>query len=105
MRQKEFESASIEAGSEGSGWLEIFVHGKLGKNNAGRLADAAPFSGCSLEQDPHRESTLTRIAIFSTGTRQKRLDVLGIEIFLVHGRRALLQSTPALFRRQVMMPS
>jgi hypothetical protein len=87
MRQKEFESTSIEAGSEGSGWFEIFVHWKLGKNNAGRLADAAPSSGCSLEQDPHRESTLTRIAIFSTGTRQKRLDVLGIEIFLVHGRR------------------
>jgi hypothetical protein len=37
---EEFESASTEAGSEGSGWLEIFVHGKLGKNNAGRLADA-----------------------------------------------------------------
>jgi hypothetical protein len=36
---EEFESSSTEAGSEGSGWLEIFVHGKLGKNNAGRLAD------------------------------------------------------------------
>ena len=39
---EEFERASTEArlGSEDSGWLEIIVHGKLGKNNAGRLAAA-----------------------------------------------------------------
>ena len=39
---EEFERASTEArfGSEGSRWLEIIVHGKLGKNNAGRLAAA-----------------------------------------------------------------
>jgi hypothetical protein len=37
---EEFESASTEAKSEGSGWIEIIVEGKLGKNNAGRLADA-----------------------------------------------------------------
>jgi hypothetical protein len=37
---EEFEGASTEARSEGSGWLEIIVQGKLGKNNAGRLADA-----------------------------------------------------------------
>jgi hypothetical protein len=33
---EEFESASTEARSEGSGWLEIMMEGKLGKNNAGR---------------------------------------------------------------------
>jgi hypothetical protein len=37
---EEFESASTEARSVSSGWLEIIVDGKLGRNNAGRLADA-----------------------------------------------------------------
>ena len=37
---EEFKRASTEARSEGSGWLEIIMEGKLGKNNAGRLADA-----------------------------------------------------------------
>jgi hypothetical protein len=37
---EEFKSVSTEARSVSSGWLEIFVHGNLGKNNAGRLADA-----------------------------------------------------------------
>jgi hypothetical protein len=37
---EEFESASTEARSESSGWVEIIVEGKLGKNNSGRLADA-----------------------------------------------------------------
>jgi hypothetical protein len=37
---EEFESASIEARSEGSGWLEIIVQGKLGTNKAGKLAEA-----------------------------------------------------------------
>jgi len=59
---EEFESASTEAKSEGSGWIEIIVEGKLGKNNAGRLADAKQAraahhsSGCS--SDPHRVRTL-----------------------------------------------
>jgi hypothetical protein len=35
-----FESASAEARSESSEWLEIIVDRKLGKNNAGRLADS-----------------------------------------------------------------
>lgn len=37
---EDFESASIEVKTESSKWLEIIVDGKLGKNNAGRLADA-----------------------------------------------------------------
>jgi hypothetical protein len=88
---EKFESASTEARSVGSGWLEIIVDEKLGRNNTGRLADAqqarapCPSSGC--RSDPHRVRTLTGIAILSTGTRQKRLDVLGIEFFLAHDRQ------------------
>ena len=37
---EDFESASIEVKTESSKWLEIIVDGKLGRNNAGRLADA-----------------------------------------------------------------
>jgi hypothetical protein len=37
---EEFESASTEARSVSLGWLEIIVDGKLGRKNAGRLADA-----------------------------------------------------------------
>jgi hypothetical protein len=48
---------------------------------------AAPSAGCSMDPDPHGVRILTQFPIFSTGTRQKRLDVLGIENFLVHGRR------------------
>jgi hypothetical protein len=51
---EEFESTSTEARSEGLGWLEIIVQGKLGKNNAGKLAEAKQAcaahhsSGCSI---------------------------------------------------------
>jgi hypothetical protein len=58
---------------------------QAGRRTAG--ARVAPSSGCSLDQDPHRVHTLTRIAIFLTGTRQKLLDVFGIDIFLFHSRR------------------
>jgi hypothetical protein len=37
---EKFESASTEVRSVGSGWLEIIVDGKLGRNYTGRLADA-----------------------------------------------------------------
>jgi hypothetical protein len=87
---EEFESASIEVRSESSEWLEIIVDGKLGKNNAGRLADAkqaraAHSSSCS--SDPCRVRALTRIAIFSTGSRRKRLVVLEIQILLSLGHQ------------------
>ena len=63
---EEFESASTEAESEGSGWLEIFVHGKLGKNNAGRLADTRQA----------RAPPLLPVAVFfNRRVHQERLDV------------------------------
>ena len=37
---KEFEEAAIEARSESSKWVEVLVEGKLGKNNALKLAGA-----------------------------------------------------------------
>ena len=37
---KEFEEAAIEARSESSKWVEVLVKGKLGKNNALKLAGA-----------------------------------------------------------------
>ena len=41
---KEFEEAAMEARSEGSKWVEVLVEGKLGRNNALRLADAKQVS-------------------------------------------------------------
>ena len=35
---KEFEEAAIEARSESSKWVEVLVEGKLGRNNALKLA-------------------------------------------------------------------
>ena len=88
---EEFEGASTEARSEGSGWLEIIMEGKLGKNNAGRLADAKQAraahhsSGCSL--DPHRVRTLARTNTLSAGPLRKRLYVLDIQYLLGHGQQ------------------
>jgi hypothetical protein len=88
---EEFESASTEARSEGSGWLEIIVQGKLGKNNAGRLADAKQAraahhsSGCS--SDPHRVRTLARTKTLSAGPLRKRLVVLDIQFLLGNGQQ------------------
>jgi hypothetical protein len=85
---EEFESTSTEARSEGSGWLEIIMEGKLGKNNAGRLADAMQASaahhssGCS--SDPHRVRTLARTNTLSSGPLHKRLVVLDIQFLLGH---------------------
>jgi hypothetical protein len=86
---EEFESASTEARSVSSGWLEIFVHGNLGNLRTtlagwpthGRRARSPFFQ---LQFGP---ALSARVAVFLTGTRQKRLDVLGIAIFLVNGRR------------------
>jgi hypothetical protein len=36
---EEFESASIEVKTASSGWVELIVDGKLGKNNAVKTAD------------------------------------------------------------------
>jgi hypothetical protein len=84
-------SASTEARSESSGWLEIIMEGKLGKNNAGRLADAKQArsahhsSGCS--SDPHQVSTLARTNTLSAGPLRKRLVVLDIQFLLGHGHQ------------------
>jgi hypothetical protein len=88
---EEFESASTEARSEGSGWLEIIVQGKLGKNNGGKLAEAKQAcaahhsSGCS--SDPHRVRALARINILLAGQLRKRLVVLDIHFLLCHGKQ------------------
>ena len=87
---EEFESASTEARSEGSGWLEIIMEGKLGKNNAGRLADAkqaraAHSSGCA--SNPHRVRALARINTLLAGPLRKRLVVLDIQFLLGHGQQ------------------
>jgi hypothetical protein len=91
MCNEEFDSASIQARSEGSGWLEIIMEGKLGKNNAGRLADAKQAraahhsSGCS--SDPHRVRTLARTNTLSAGPLHKRLVVLDIQFLLGLGQQ------------------
>ena len=41
---KEFKEAAMEVRSEGSKWVEVLVEGKLGRNNALRLADAKQVS-------------------------------------------------------------
>jgi hypothetical protein len=80
---EEFESTSTEARSKGSGWLEIIVQGKLGNDNAGKLAvakQACPthhFPGCS--SNLHRVRTLARINILFAGPLRKRLVVLDIK--------------------------
>ena len=63
---EEFERASTEArlGSEGSRWLEIIVHGKLGKNNAGRLAAAKQRSGALMHEN-RLSRELTRPTFFA----------------------------------------
>jgi hypothetical protein len=89
---EEFKKASTEARSEGSGWLEIIMEGKLGKNNAGRLADsdekqarAAHSSGCT--SNPHRVRALARINTLLAGPLRKRLIVLNIQFLLGHGQQ------------------
>ena len=58
---KEFQEAVIEARSESSKWLEVLVVGKLGKNNALKLASAKQasallFSRTRLKQSVGRKS-------------------------------------------------
>ena len=81
-----FESASIEVKNA---WVELIVDGKLGKNNAGRLADAkqaraAHSSGCA--SNPHRVRALARINTLLAGPLRKRLVVLNIQFLLGHGQ-------------------
>ena len=76
---------------DGSGWLEIIVQGKLGKNNAGKLAEAKQAcaahhsSACSL--DPHRVRTLARTNTLSAGPLRKRLYALDIQFLLGLGQQ------------------
>jgi hypothetical protein len=71
---KAFEEAEIEVKSANSGWIELFVDGKLGRNNSRKMEDAlqARHRACrrtthyfSCNSDPHRGRRITRLTVFS----------------------------------------
>ena len=89
---EEFESASIEVNTESSKWLQIIVNRKLGKNKAGKQADATQARAAhspSCIADPHQVCSPTQITIVLTGPRRKGHIVPDLKSFFSHGRERL----------------